>query len=67
MNLEECGFVNGKPDENTWEKNPKAMFWWCFFCTDAQYYRPYYGHHCGSKQRKEQMLNMLSDALEYIR
>lgn len=59
-------FVNGSPTENTWEKRPKACFWWEVYKLDPQYYFPYYDHHCSSKNRQEQMLNALNDFLEIL-
>lgn len=64
--LKEYDFVNGKPEENTWEKRPKAFFWWCVCTTDPHYYRPFYDHHCSSKELKEQMVNIISDAISNI-
>jgi len=65
--LKEYGFVNGKPEENTFEKRPKAAFWWIIYCTSVHNYRPFYDHHCSSKEVKEQMINIVTDAIEYIK
>lgn len=62
--LNKYGFVNGEPEENTWEKRPKAKFWWLIYTCDPAYVRPYYSHHCSSKERQEQMINMLDDLIE---
>lgn len=56
-------FVNGEPTENTWEKRPKAKFWWEIYGSDPQYWFPCYDHHCSSNQRKEQMLCLLNDMI----
>jgi hypothetical protein len=64
--LEGFGFVQGEPGENTWEKRPKACFWWEMYKTSPEHYRPFYDHHCSSKQRQEQMLNLLHDIIEAI-
>jgi len=64
--IDENDFVSGKPEENTWIKRPKACFWWQVYCADPQYYFPFYDHHCSSKQRKEQMLNMIDKMIDDI-
>lgn len=64
--LNKYDFVNGCPEENTWEKRPKAVFWFVIFSKDVQYQRPYYDHHCSSKDRKEQIINCLNDLIETI-
>ena len=59
-------FINGEPEENTWEKRPKVCFWWVLRTHDPMYYRPYSDHHASSKQRQVQALNMLNDIISTI-
>ena len=59
--LTENDFQNGKPEENSIEKRPKAHFWWAIYSTSPANYRPFYDHHCSSLERQEQMLNLLDD------
>ena len=61
--LTKYDFVNGLPEENTWVKRPQAKFWWMIYACDPAYCRPYYDHHCSSKQRLEQMMNMIDDLI----
>ncbi len=61
-------FVNGEVKENTYEKRPKAAFWWDIYklFSTVQHYRPFYDHHCSSKERKEQIMNLLNDTVLYL-
>jgi len=65
--LDEHDFVNGEPQENTWDKRPKAAFFWELYKLGPEYYHPHYDHHCSSKQRQEQMLNLLNDLQSFIK
>lgn len=56
-------FQNGMPEENTWKKRPKACYWWEIYALAPEHYRPYYHHHCSSRERQEQMLNLLDDLI----
>lgn len=56
-------FRNGMPGENTWEKRPKACYWWEIYALAPEHYRPYYHRHCSSRDRQEQMLNLLDDLI----
>ena len=56
-------FRNGMPEENTWEKRPRACYWWELYALSPDWYRPFYDHHCSSKERQEQMLNLLDDLI----
>lgn len=58
--LNESGFVNGEPEENTWEKRPKAAFWWCLNCTFIQ------GHHLTSRELREVLYKILYTAIKNI-
>ena len=64
--LDDYHFQNGETKLNTWELRPKANFWWMIYCAAPEYYRPFYDHHCSSKQRQEQMVNLLSDILQEL-
>jgi hypothetical protein len=65
--LHVTGFVNGEPQENTWEKRPKACLWWEVYAFEPRHWRPYYDHHCSSKERQEQMLNCLDDIISCLK
>lgn len=60
--LSSNNFMNGQPPENTWEKRPKAVFWWCIYCTN-----PYARHHCSKEELKEQMIKIISSTKKYWR
>jgi hypothetical protein len=64
--LSENDFQNGKTEENSIEKRPKAHFWWALYAASPAHYRPYYDHHCSSKERQEQMLNLLDDLIKSV-
>lgn len=64
--LKEYDFVNGEPKENTWEKRPKACFWLEVYKSSPDHYRPFYDHHCSSRCRQEQMLNLLDDTIKLL-
>lgn len=53
--------MNGQPPENTWEKRPKAVFWWCIYCTN-----PYARHHCSKEELKEQMIKIISSTKKIL-
>lgn len=59
-------FQNGKPGENTPEKRPRAWFIWQLYGCDPMYVRPFYDHHCSSRERQEQMINLIDDMAEAI-
>lgn len=67
LKLDEYDFVNGKPEENTWEKRPKACFWWEIYQRDPAYYPPYYDHHCSSNHRQIQMINLIEDLIKLLK
>lgn len=56
-------FRNGEPAENTWEKRPMACYWWELYQLAPEHYEPFYDHHCSSRNRQEQMLNLLDDLI----
>lgn len=64
--LEAFDFQNGKPGENTPEKRPSAWFIWQIYRCDPQYVRPFYDHHCSSRERQEQMINLIDDMTEAL-
>lgn len=66
--LNEYGFVNGEPDDNTWEKRPKACFYFAIYLKDPAYHRPYHGYHLSSgREYQEQALNLLDDFTEALK
>jgi hypothetical protein len=62
--LNEYNFVNGKPEEDTWEKRPRAAFWWCLYCTTPH---NRCSHHCSSKELREGMLSIIDEATKYLK
>jgi hypothetical protein len=58
--LKEYGFVNGQPEENTWEKLPKAVFWWSINCTTIE------GYHLTSREVQEKMIKLINEAISYV-
>jgi hypothetical protein len=65
--LHKYGFANGEPDKNTFEKNPKAAFWWQIFMMNPYYYGPNYDHHGSSREAVLNMKTMLEDLIGFLR
>jgi hypothetical protein len=59
--LNKYDFQNGKPEENTFEKRPKAKFWLCIYCTFIL------GDRLTSREVKEKMVNTINKAINYIK
>lgn len=59
--LNKYDFQNGKPEENTFEKRPKAKFWLCIYCTFIS------GHHLTSREVQKKMVNTINKAINYIK
>jgi hypothetical protein len=65
--LHRYGFVNGEPDRNTFDKNPKAAFWWKVYQINPLNYGPAYDHHCSSRDIVNNMRVLLEDLIGFMK
>ena len=56
--LDEAGFVNGQPDQNTFEKNPDAHFWFSlYYFSTINFGR----HHATTLEQRTALLEKLTE------